>query len=973
MTRIHGFELLRQQYIPELETEARFFRHVKTGAELLSLSNRDENKVFGISFRTPVADSTGVAHILEHSVLCGSRKYPVKEPFIELLKGSLQTFLNAFTYPDKTCYPVASQNVQDFYNLIDVYLDAVFYPRLTPFIFQQEGWHYELERTDQPLIYKGVVFNEMKGAYSSPDNLLARYSQASVFPAITYGFDSGGDPREIIRLSFEQFRDFHRRYYHPSNARIYFYGDDDPEKRLQLVDEYLKNFARLELDSHIPLQPSLNQPVHSVHPFTSGGGGDSARTKGMLTVNWLLAETSAVDMNLALHIMEYILLGMPASPLRKALIDSGLGEDIAGVGLESELRQLFFSTGLKGIDVSNAQRIETLILDTLKGLVQSGIDPRTVEAAVNTIEFQLRENNSGHFPRGLLLMLRSLSTWLYGGDPLATIAFEAPLERLKSNLANDKRFFEHIIERALVQNRHRATVILKPDPDLEGQEKALEQKLLDDVRAAMSQEELTAILNNTRELKLLQETPDSPEALATIPLLKLSDIDRHNKRVPLQHFEGQEPGIIYHDLFTNGILYLDLGFNLRVLPQTYLPYVPLFGRALLEMGTETEDFVTLVQRISRSTGGIRTSLFTAAAQDSAEGSTWLFLRGKAMRPQVPELLAILQDVVLTVKLDNRERFRQMVLEEKAQQEQKLVPAGSQVVDLRLRAHFSDADWAEEQMKGVSYLFFLRRLADALDSNWPGVLSTLEEMRQSLVAKNAMIANVTLDEKGWSSSEHSVKAFLDVLPKRTLRHATWSPERLADNEGMTIPARVNYVGKGAQLYHLGYAYHGSINAITHYLRTTWLWERVRVQGGAYGARCAFDRLSGVLTFTSYRDPNLLKTIEVFDQAATFLQTTHISDDELSKSIIGAIAAIDAYLLPDAKGYTSLQRYLIGTTDEIRQRIREELLSTTVDHFKAFAEMLGEVKETGLVKVLGSQQAIEEVAAQRPGWLELVKVL
>jgi Zn-dependent M16 (insulinase) family peptidase len=406
MSLRHGFESLWFREIPELKTRAEMFRHVGTDTDLLSLMNEDENKVFGITFRTPPSDSTGVAHILEHSVLCGSRKYPVKEPFVELLKGSLKTFLNAMTYPDKTCYPVASQNVKDFYNLVDVYLDAVFYPRLTPFVFQQEGWHYELDHPDDPLTYKGVVFNEMKGAYSSPDSLLAEYSQQSLFPATPYGFDSGGSPKEIPNLTFEQFKAFHDKYYHPSNSRVFFYGDDDPDERLRLMNDYLKDFHRLAVDSAIPLQPRFPEPRRFSRAFPSG----EESSKAMFTLNWLLDESSRIEQNLAFHMLEYMLLGMPGSPLRKALMDSKLGEDIAGVGLGSELRQMYFSTGLKGIPPERGDEVEGLILSTLSRLVQEGIHPHTLEAAQNTIEFILRENNTGSYPRGLVLMLRSLTT-----------------------------------------------------------------------------------------------------------------------------------------------------------------------------------------------------------------------------------------------------------------------------------------------------------------------------------------------------------------------------------------------------------------------------------------------------------------------------------------------------------------------------------------------------------------------------------
>ncbi|TEU10373.1 MAG: peptidase M16, partial [Anaerolineales bacterium] len=665
MTNFHSLELLREQNIAELNTKAQLFRHVTTGAELLSLENDDENKVFGITFRTPPPDSTGVAHILEHSVLCGSRKYPVKEPYVELLKGSLKTFLNAFTYPDKTCYPIASQNLQDFYNLINVYLDAVFYPRITPHIFQQEGWHYELENPDDPIIFKGVVFNEMKGAYSSPDRVLAEYSQYSLFPDTTYGLESGGHPRHIPDLTYEQFKAFHQTYYHPSNARIFFYGDDHSDERLRSVNDYLKNFEPLAVDSAVHLQPRFDQPKRLTRSYAVSQDADIHK-KGMVTVNWLLSETTDPETNLALHVLEHILIGTPASPLRKALIDSGLGEDLAGVGLEDELRQMFFSTGLKGIDAKDADRIEALALQTLTTLTQEGIDPHTLEAALNTIEFRLRENNTGNFPRGLLLMLRSLTTWLYDGDPLALPAFEAPLAAIKTHLATDETYFEDMVCQYLLQNPHRTTLILQPDPDLSGREEAAEKERLAQARAIMSRADLRAVIANTRQLKKMQETPDPPEALATIPRLRLSDLDKKNKIIPLELLERNGTQILYHDLFSNGIAYLDVGFNLHTLPQEYLPYVPLFGRALLEIGTEQEDFVTLSQRIGRKTGGIRPESFTSVIRETKEGVVWLFLRSKAIPAQADDLLAILRDVLLTVRLDNQERFRQMVLEEKAE-------------------------------------------------------------------------------------------------------------------------------------------------------------------------------------------------------------------------------------------------------------------------------------------------------------------
>ena len=972
MKIVHGFEPVRQQTIPELNTRAEVYRHEKTGAQLLSLINKDENKVFGIIFRTPPTDSTGLPHILEHSVLCGSRKYPVKEPFVELMKGSLQTFLNAFTYPDKTCYPVASQNLRDFYNLIDVYLDAVLYPRLTPFTLEQEGWHFEVETLDEPLIYKGVVFNEMKGAYSSPDRVLAQYSQQSLFPHSPYGFDSGGIPERIPNLTFEQFQAFHQKYYHPANARIFFHGDDDPEQRLRLVNDYLKDFERQEIDSTIPLQPLFGGPQRLVRSFSAGSEAGS-KPKGMITLNWLLTETTVAQTNIVFRILNYILLGMPGSPLRKALIDSGLGEDLAGVGLEDELRQMYFSTGLKGIDTANTERVEELILQTLEGLARDGIEGATVDAALNTLEFRLRENNSRGYPQGLLLMLRSLTTWLYDGDPLALLAFETPLTKVKSQLASNPSLFETIIERYLLSNPHRVTLILEPDPALAEKEEAKERERLAEIRSTMDREELQRAIGQTNELRRVQQTPDPPEALKAIPTLHLSDLERKNRTIPLEISEEQQTKILFHNLVTSSIAYLDVGFDLRAIEQEYLPYAPLFGRSLVELGTEQEDFVSLTQRIGSETGGIYSQSFSSAVRGQQGTACWLFLRGKAMVAKSQKLLSILRDVLLSVKLDNKERFQQMVMEEKARQEQKLVPEGHQVVNLRLRSHFSEADWAAEQMRGVSYLFFLKELSRKIDEDWPGVLATFEYLKRTLVNRQNMLVNVTCDGHGWAELKPLLSGFLEELPSTPVHIFEWFPEKIAPFEGMIIPSQVNYVGKGANLYQLGYHLHGSVQVISRYIKTGWLWDQVRVQGGAYGAFSVFNYLSGTFTFLSYRDPNLTKTIDVFDETVKYLRSGNLTHEEITKSIIGTIGDIDKHLLPDAKGYTSMVRYLTNDSEENRQILREEVLTTSAVDFENFAHALAALKDNGLVKVMGSASAIESAAAQKEGWLEVFKLL
>ena len=971
MSEKFGFKKISEKNIPELDSVAVLYKHEQTDAELLSMINSDNNKVFGITFRTPPDDSTGVAHILEHSVLCGSRKYPVKEPFVELMKSSLQTFLNAMTYPDKTCYPVASQNLQDFYNLIDVYMDAVFYPVINKHIFQQEGWHLTLENVDAPLLYKGVVYNEMKGAYSSPDSLLAEFSQKSLFPDTTYGFDSGGNPAHIPDLTYVNFREFHNKYYHPGNARIFFYGNDDPEERLRISNEYLKDFTRQEIFSGIELQKPLEFSERMERSFPSG---DDSSQGGMITLNWLLGCSTDIEMNFALQALTYILVGMSASPLKKALIESGLGEDLAGVGFENELRQMFFSVGLKGVKSENIDKVEPLIFDTLKRIVDEGFDDLTVQAALNTIEFKLRENNTGAYPQGLSVMLRSLTTWLYDADPTALIAFESPFGKVKNKCLSDSDYLINIIRESFLSNNHRTTVVFNPDQNEAAENAEREAARLKEIRDGMSSENIQQIMSNNMELKRLQETPDTPEDLASMPSLELSDLHRKNILTPLDIHNKQDARIYYHDIPTNGILYMDAGFDISKIPCEYISYIPVLGRAFLEMGTLKEDFVAFSQRISGKTGGINRSIYSSSVRGSGEVTAWMFFRCRAMEHQASDLLDILKDMFLHVKLDNKERLRQKALESRTRMEHSLTPSGTKFINVRLSSHFNDADYAAEMMGGISYLFFLRKLIDRIDNDWNSVLNDLNRVRDLLVNRNSVIINATVEEKIWKNIKTRVYSFLQSMPESNTEVMKWQSGIFSEHEALVIPAQVNYVGKAINLYQHGYKYNGSVKVITRYLRTGYLWDRIRVQGGAYGAVCSFDYLSGVLSLLSYRDPNILKTLAVFDEAAHFLNSVNLSQEELNRNITGAIGEIDSYLLPDARGYTSMIRSLNRADDNFRQQMRDEIFETDLSDFREFADVIGNIRESGLVKVLAGKEAIREaVAGIETSEFDIVNVL
>ena len=961
----HGFTLVNEQHLHEVDGTARLWRHDVTGAQLLSINNTDENKCFGVNFRTPPTDSTGVAHILEHSVLCGSDKYPVKEPFVELLKGSLQTFLNAFTYPDKTCYPIASCNLRDFYNLIDVYIDAVFHPRITEGIFRQEGWHVEAETPDGPWSYKGVVYNEMKGVYSSPDSVLAEQSQQALFPDTLYSLDSGGDPERIPDLTYEEFRNFHSRYYHPSNARFFFWGDDPEDERLRLTAEAIKEYAARPVDSAVPLQPRLEVPRQIEVPYAAS----KDEKRALFTVNWLFGERGDIHQALLMEMLEHILEGLPGSPLRKALIASGLGEDTTGCGLETDLRQMYYSTGLKGVAPRDVQKAELLIFDTLAELAEEGIPKAAVEAAVNTVEFAYRENNSGRFPRGLSAMVQSLSTWLYDADPLAALAWEAPLNALKARINAGEPVFEQAIKDWFLNNEHRATVVLLPDTRLgENRDKA-EKKRIDAVQKAATPEQRALVARETARLQESQSAPDSPEALATIPALGLDDLPRENAALPRAMTELPETALT-HELPTQGIAYTTLLLPLVNVPDRLVPLLPLFSRSLTETGTARRDFTELGALLAAKTGGLGADPLLGLVRGTRKTISYLSVSGKAVYDKLPDLFDLTREILLEPITDAdvlRERLRQMLLEAKARLEHGLQAAGHAAVSARLRARFTGAGALAERTSGLSYLESVRELLGRMDADPQSVLADMEELRTRIVARPGAVFDCTAEAEGLKLAETEARKLLHALPPARPGSESGlgaTPMELPKGEAFIAPAQINYVGKAANIYDQGYTYHGSASVILRYLRMGYLWERVRVMGGAYGAFSSLDRLGGTLICASYRDPNVDETLTAFDGMADYLRSFKPDKAQLTKAIVGTIGEVDSYLLPDAKGAQSLSRWLTDDTDAARGLMREEILSTTEKHFREFAEVLAESAKTGAICVLGGPAT--EAAATAHGW-------
>ena len=948
-----AFTLLKKRELSEIGGTAALYEHMPTKAQLLSVENGDENKCFGVTFRTPPADSTGVAHIMEHSVLCGSEKYPVKEPFVELLKGSLQTFLNAFTFPDKTCYPVASANLQDFYNLIDVYLDAVFHPSISEDIFRQEGWHVDAQTMDGAWTYKGVVFNEMKGAYSSPDSVLAEQSQQALFPDTLYSLDSGGDPEHIPDLSYQAFRDFHSRYYHPSNARFFFWGDDPVEKRLEILEKVLADYSYRQVDSAIPLQTPFTVPRQHEVAYAAGEGRD----KAMFTVNWLLSERGDVLEALQMEMLDHILAGMPGSPLQRALISSGLGEDTTGCGLETDLRQMYYSTGLKGIRREDIPRAETLIFDTLQNLVDEGIPSSTVQAAVNTVEFDYRERNTGRFPRGLAAMIQALSTWLYDGDPFAALAFEAPLAAIKERLEKGEKLFEKLIETRLLNNTHRATVILVPDHELAARLEKNEAERLLAIQQAQDEAGRQRYLAETERLAKAQTTPDSPEALATIPALSVADLPKHNALIP-QKAEQKDFLYLAHEQPTVGIAYTTLLLPLNRVPDRLVPLLPLFLRTMTEIGTAKHDYITLGDCIAANTGGVSAGMTMGTTFGTQSFFGYFALGGKAVYEKIEDMFALFEELLLQPLRDRRvaaERIGQILLEMRSGMEQYLQSAGHAAVSTRLAARYSLQGALAERTAGIRYLASLKDYLAAFRSSPDALLDDLDSLREAIVAGQDAIVSCTAEDAALGQVQNLASSLIRSLPYADRATANFSGlEQLPPAEAMIMPSRVNYVGKSVNLYKAGWVYHGSASVILRYLRMGYLWENVRVCGGAYGAFCSLDRCRGILTCTSYRDPNTQKTFEAFDKMADYLVSFTPSATQLTQAIVGAVGDLDCYRLPSARGAVALARRLSGDHEEQRQRMREEMLATEPRHFREFADVLALLKD-GDRCLLGGDEA------------------
>ena len=954
---VTAYEVIEQRKIEDLNCEAYLLRHKKTGARVALLSNDDENKVFSIGFRTPPTNSTGVAHIIEHSVLCGSKNFPVKDPFVELVKGSLNTFLNAMTYPDKTIYPVASCNDVDFQNLMHVYLDAVFYPNIytQKKIFLQEGWHYEMESEDADLTINGVVYNEMKGALSSPEDVLYEEMGATLFPESIYGVNSGGDPNFIPELSYEQFLDFHKKYYHPSNSYIYLYGNMDMAEKLEYIDrEYLSNFGDDKVDSTIALQASFTEPKEVVKEYPINPE-DKEESSAYLAYCMTAGDELDQDLYLALQILDYAIGTTPGAPIKKALIEKGIGQDITS-GYNNGILQPYFSITAQNTSVERKQEFVDTIDEVLQTLVKEGIDKKALLAGINHYEFRYREADFGRAPKGLLYGIQMLDSWLYDdAQPFMHIECNATYARLRKMV--DEGGFEALIQKYLIDNPHKAVVVLKPKKGLqEEREEALKARLAE-IKAGLSKEEVASIVEETKALKKWQETPDRPEDLATLPMLSRADMKKEASKFVNEEREVDGTKVLFHDQFTNEIAYLKLIFDASKVPARLFPKLKLLSTVLGMMDTANYSYKDLFNECNIVTGGLSvgTSMYGSVVDSSYKVTTEV--RTKVLYNNLAQAVELMKENLLTTKLEDTKRLQEILTETKAGIQSQMSYDGASVASMRVISYISPKAAAGEYLSGVTFYRMLEDIVEHFDEHKDQLVKDLQELAHILFRPENLTVDVTCDEKGYALIPELVKDIKKDLYTMEVEEGSFVPTVEKTNEGFKTAGQVQYVCRGGSFKDKGLEYTGALKILKVMMGYDYLWSNIRVKGGAYGCWANFGR-SGECFMTSYRDPHLKETIDVYEAAADYVENFEADERALTQFIIGAIGELDTPMTPSTRGAVSLGAYMSGLTDEDVQKERDEVLSIDADTFHGLARYIRAFMSDEALCVVGSAKAVEE---------------
>ncbi len=954
--KLDAYRVVEHKMIEEMQSEGIVLEHKKTKARLFLVSNDDENKVFCIGFRTPPDNDCGLPHILEHSVLCGSDKFPLKDPFVELVKGSLNTFLNAMTYPDKTVYPVASCNDKDFHNLMDVYMDAVLHPNIykEEKIFRQEGWHYELESKDAPLIYNGVVYNEMKGAYSSPESILDSVTQKTLFPDTCYGKDSGGDPVHIPELSYEKFLDFHRTYYHPSNSYIYLYGDMDMAEKLTWLDEeYLSHYEERPVDSRIREQKAFAEPVEREFSYSTTEG-ESEEDATYLSVNTVVGDDLDPKLYVAFQILEYTLLDAPGAPLKQALIDAGIGKDVMG-GYESGILQPYFSVIAKDANKEQKGEFLAIVKGTLRKLADQGINRKSLLAGMNYFEFKYREADYGSAPKGLMYGLQCLDSWLYDGDPMTHLCYQETFDFLKKEVENG--YFEQLIRDYLLDNPFEAVIVVAPEKNLTAKEDEKLAKKLAAYKASLSEEELEKLVTATRELKEYQDTPSTPEILAKIPLLKREDIEK--KAETFFWKEKEEGGIkvLHHNFFTSGIGYLKVLFNTEVLPQEDLPYAGLLKSILGSISTEHYSYSDLTSEIHLNSGGVDFSVTSYPDLADPERFTGAFVASiRVLYDKLDFGFTILEEILNHSVFTDEKRLGEVIQETRSRAKMKLENAGHSTAVSRATSYFSATAYYNELTGGTAYYHFLEQLEKDYANKKSEIMARLQEVSRKLFTRANMLVNYTADDKGYEQLPQNLKLLADKLPQGSgEKHAFTHPVKNV-NEGLKTSAQVDYVARCGNFRDAGLEYTGALKILQVILSYDYLWLNIRVKGGAYGCMSGFGR-SGEGYLVSYRDPNLKETNDIYEGIPAYLEAFDPDERDMTKYVIGTISNLDAPLTPSVKGSRGLSAYLSGVTEEMMQTERDQILGADKEDIRALAAQVRAVLATGSFCVVGNEEKIE----------------
>jgi Zn-dependent M16 (insulinase) family peptidase len=954
------YEILNEHRVEDVQSDGFILRHKKSGARIAILSNNDDNKVFYIGFRTPPEDETGVPHIIEHTTLCGSKKFPVKDPFIELAKGSLNTFLNAMTYPDKTVYPVASCNDQDFKNLMDVYLDAVFNPNITKYeeIFKQEGWHYELTGKDDELKINGVVYNEMKGAYSSPDEVLSSQIYRSLFPDNTYSKDSGGNPEYIPKLTYEAYLDFYHKYYHPSNSYIYLYGDMDVVERLEWLDkEYLSLYDYKKVNSEINKQPAFDE-IKNVEAEYSITMDDSQENKTYLSYNRVVGDSLDEMLYQAFDVLDYALVSSPGAPVKQALIDAGIGDDVYG-SYDAGILQPVFSFVAKNANASQADEFESIIENTLKEVVKTGINKEALLAGINSSEFKFREADFGQFPKGLLFGLNCLDSWLFD-DMKPFIHLECLGTFAKLRKAVDTDYFEKLIQEYLLDNTHGSSVTVKPKRGLGNEREEALAKELSDYKASLSDEEIDKLIEETEHLKKYQEEPSSDEDLRKLPMLTRADMKKN--AMPFSNIEDtlSDVKVVRHDIESNGIDYISFLFDAGDFAQSELGYLGFFTNALGLVSTENYSYTDLANATNIYTGGISTG--TASHPDIKDRNNFVFkfeVKLKVLEKNLDKALELMEQMLLASDFTDTKRLGEIVAQIKARLQANLSSSGHLVAAMRSMSSFSRYALYQDELKGIAFYRSICRIEKELSESPKSVSDKLAAIAKKLFARNRMLISFTGNNEAYGNAKPSLEKVIAGFDKMSAIGNQAEVHFNTAKEAFIDASQIQYVAKTGDFICEGYEYTGALRLLRIILSYDYLWINVRVKGGAYGCMNTFLR-SGESYFVSYRDPNLSDTLDVYDRIPEYIKSFSPDERDMTKYIIGTFSALDTPMNPEAKGSRSLSAYLEGITYEQIQKERNEILNAQPEDIRRLADLVEAVLKKDSICVIGNENMIKESA-------------